>query len=806
MPKPQRVDRPENQVAFLGSLLDSLSDAIVAVDRNHAIVEWNKGAERLFGHARADVLGRELDSLVGGARTSEAARITGAIMTRGEKLVNVETIRFRKNGSPVPVSISATPLIDRGKFQGSVAIYRDIRARKKLEMAQARIEKELKALQDQGTTIVNSLAEGIIREDEKGFVIFVNPSLERLLGYPSDELVGRHWKKIVPPDDLRSLRTKTRTRGTTTLEQYEARLLAKSGEIVPVLISAQSLFERSRFRGVLSAVTNITELKKIEQELQKSREEAQKANRAKSEFLANMSHEIRTPMNGVIGMIELALDTTLSTEQRDFLTAARASAESLLTIINDILDFSKIEARMVEFEPISFPLHDSFTDIVATLALVAQRKGLELICHVPPAIPDSVVGDLGRIRQVLINLVNNAIKFTEKGEVVVDVDVESQTEKTITLKVLVRDTGIGIPKAKQKAVFRAFVQADGSMTRRFGGTGLGLAIASQLVEMMGGRIWVESEVGRGTTFGFTTPLKLEAKPKPRPAPVEPRILQGLPVLVVDDNATNRAILREMLTNWSMAPSEAVGGRAALEILRQRKRKGEACKLLLIDVHMPEMDGFSLVSRIKQDPDLAGIPVLMLTSADRRGDLLRSRELGIAGYLSKPIKQTDLFDAIMIAVGSQEPAREEQPLITLQSLREGRPRYQILLGEDNPINQKVATRLLEKNGHTVVTAGDGRRVLAALKEGDFDIVLMDVQMPRMSGFEATAAIRKSERGTKSHIPIVAMTAHAMKGDRARCLESGMDDYLSKPLRPEEVFETIDRAIKAPRSSITKERAR
>jgi PAS domain S-box-containing protein len=806
MSKPPPSERRGNHVAFLKSLLDSLSDAIVAVDRNHAIAEWNKGAERLFGHTRADVIGKELDSLVGGTRAGEAARITGAIMTRGEKLVNVETIRFRKDGSPVPVSISATPLIDRGVFQGSVAIYRDISARKRMEKAQARIQKELKALQDQNATIVNSLAEGIIQEDEKGYVTFVNPSLERLLGYTSADLIGRHWKKFVPPADLLSLRNKTRTRTTMTLEQYEARLLAKSGRVVPVLISAQSLFDRGRFRGVLSAVTDITEPKRIEQELQKSREEAQAANRAKSAFLANMSHEIRTPMNGIIGMIELALDTSLTTDQRDFLTAARASAESLLTIINDILDFSKIEARMVEFEPIPFALHDSFADIVATLALAAQRKGLELICHIPPSLPDAVVGDLGRIRQVLVNLAGNAIKFTDRGEVVVDIGIESRTEDGIVLRVLVRDTGIGIPKAKQKDVFKAFVQADGSMTRRFGGTGLGLSISSQLVEMMDGRIWVESEVGRGSTFGFTTPLKLDLRPATKPAAVEPRILQGLPVLVVDDNATNRAILREMLTNWSLAPHEADGGRAALDLIRIHKRKGTPFKMILVDAHMPGMDGFSLVARIKADPDFAAVPVLMLTSADRRGDLDRSRELGIAAYLSKPVKQSDLFDAIMIALGSQALAREERPLITIQSLREGRPRYRILLAEDNPINQKVATHILEKRGHTVVTAGDGKKALAALKDGAFDLVLMDVQMPRMSGLEATAAIRKAERRTKTHIPIVAMTAHAMKGDRERCLAAGMDEYLSKPLRPEELFKTVDGVIKALRPSVTKERAR
>jgi PAS domain S-box-containing protein len=656
------------------------------------------------------------------------------------------------------------------------------------------METELRTLKEFNENIVNSLAEGVILEDARGLITFVNPSLEKLLGYSAAELIGQHWRKVVDPAEVDRLRSKTRSRGTTTLEHYESLFRAKDGRAVPVLVAAQSRIAGGRVRSVLSAVTDITDLKRIERELQQSREGAQAANRAKSEFLANMSHEIRTPMNGIIGMVELALDTTLTAEQRDFLTAARASAESLMTILNDILDFSKIEARMIEFEPVPFALHDSLTDIAATLAYVAQKKGLELLCHVPPSLPGRVVGDLTRLRQILLNLISNAIKFTEKGEVVLDVRLESQTGSEIVLRFAVRDTGIGIAKAKQMAIFNAFVQADGSTTRRYGGTGLGLAIAKQLVEMMGGRISVDSEPGRGSTFAFTTRLELP-KSAPRPkAAVEPAFLQNLPVLIVDDNATNRTILTEMLTSWSMIPTAASGGLEALRILRRAAARRKPFKLLLIDSNMPGLDGFALVERIKTDPAHARAPMLILTSADRRGDLSRSREMGISAYLTKPIRPSDLFDAIMMAMGAG--AAEGRPLITKSVLENGKSRYRILLAEDNPINQKVAVHMLERNGHSVVTASNGRKARDLALRGGFDLMFMDVQMPKLNGYEATAQIRRAEKRSGRHLPIVAMTANAMKGDREKCLDAGMDDYLSKPLKLEDLLQSIERVGRAP----------
>lgn len=787
---------------FLESLFNSLNDGIVSMNKKNMITEWNQAAERIFGYRRQEVLGKNLDRLIGGSKSLEATLVTANVMMKRQRIVNLETVRFRNDGTPVPVSISASPILSDDKFLGSVAIYKDITEWKRKEEEQRLIEREIRALKKFNETIVTSLAEGIVLENAKGFITFVNPTLEKLLGYTPGELIGSHWQALVHPAELKKIKEKTRSRTKTTIEHYESRFMTKDGKAIPVLVSAQSLFYKNRIKSVLSAISDITPQKDIERELQTAKEEARSASRAKGEFLANMSHEIRTPMNGIIGMIELALGTSLTTEQKDFLKAARASAESLLTILNDILDFSKIEAGMIEFESISFNLRDSITDIVATLALAAHKKKLELACRVSPSIPDLVVGDLGRLRQIIVNMVSNAIKFTEEGEVVVDVKAESRTDRDIVLHIAVKDTGIGIPAAKKDDIFRAFVQADGSMTRKYGGTGLGLAISSQLVEMMGGKIWVNSTVGKGSTFHFTTRLELrkQAEP-PRPA-VEPKVLQDLPVLIVDDNATNRSILKEMLESWSMKPVVADSGLSALSLLKIRARNRNPIKLALVDSNMPGMDGFSLIDRIKNDPAFSGSTILMLTSAERLGDLKKSKDLGIAAYLTKPIKPSALFDAIMMGIGSASLNKEERPLVTGQYLRENRRHLRILLAEDNLINQKVAVRLLEKNGHKITAADDGKKVLETWKKEHFDLILMDVQMPELNGFEVTTAIRKTEKKTKAHVPIVAMTAHAMKGDRERCLDAGMDDYLSKPLRPEELLATIERVVADRRSSFLK----
>jgi PAS domain S-box-containing protein len=645
-----------------------------------------------------------------------------------------------------------------------------------------------------------------------GWNVYFNQHWMEYTGLTLEESYGNGWNQPFHPDDQQrawlAWQHATASIGTYVLE---CRLRRADGVYRWWLIRGLPL--RDTAGNVIKwfgTCTDIHDLKLAELEISRTNQALQMeiverkraehaadaASRSKSEFLANMSHEIRTPLNGVIGMTELILGTQLSTEQREYVDMVKSSGESLLTVINDILDFSKIEAGMLAVDVIPFDLNDCLATTIKQLATRAHVKALELAYDIHPDVPTALSGDPHRLQQIVTNLLGNAIKFTEQGEVILKVEVETRTEQKVTLRFSVTDTGIGVPPEQQAAIFKPFTQADGSTTRKYGGTGLGLAISTNLVALLGGRIWLESEIGKGSTFHFTVSFDLQLVPLHETATRDAQMmrLRDMPVLVVDDNAVNRRILESMLKHWRMKPVLAASGRAGVAAMQESKRAGAAFPLVLLDSHMPVMNGFSVVEEIRKDPELAGATVLMLTSAGHRGDAARCRALGIAAYLTKPISKAELLEAIFVVL--RPPSSPNPEVVTRHTLRENRRQLRILLAEDNRVNQLVATRVLEKRGHTVVVAMNGREALAALDapgSGLFDLILMDVQMPEMGGLEATQIIRAREQSSGTHLPIIAMTAHAMKGDEERCLEAGMDGYVSKPFQVEDVFATIDRVL-------------
>jgi PAS domain S-box-containing protein len=801
----KRTEESLRREQFLfGLLLRSIPDNIYFKDRKSRFLRINEPMARLFGLRDAsEAIGKRDFDFFTGEHAHQAYEDEQRAMSTGEAIVDLEEKETWPDGHVTWVSTTKIPFRDeRGNITGLVGISRDITGRKQAEDA-------LRKSEEQTRVIIDSAYDAFVMIDAAGRIIDWNRQACAVFGWSREEAIGLLMSTAIVSPQSREAHQQGMQQFLATGDSQilnkivEITAQDKTGREFPVELTIQPIQRGDSF-AFSAFIRDITARKHTETALREAKEAAEAGARAKSEFLANMSHEIRTPMNGVIGMTGLLLDTKLDPQQREFTEAVRVSADTLLTVINDILDFSKIEAGKLTFEHLDFDLVETIESTLDMLAERAQGKGIELTSGVRPDVPVNLRGDPGRLRQILMNLLGNAIKFTEHGEVVVRVFKESETEEHAVLRFTVVDTGIGIPHAVQERLFQAFTQADTSTTRRFGGTGLGLAIARQLVTMMSGEIGVQSEPGKGTTFWFTA--RFEKLPGGlRPARTENRDLTDLRVLVVDDNATNRQILRHQVVAWKMQKGSAAGGHEALQLLRAAVAAGAPYDIALLDMQMPEMDGLTLARAIKADPSIAPTRLIILTSLGHISDSEEWKAAGIDAYLVKPVKQSRLFDSLVDAMGKGRvqsiltdsaspatiPEAEDPPL----------PKMRILVAEDNPVNQKVALGQLQRLGCNADVVANGLEVLAALPRLHYDVILMDCQMPEMDGFEATLTIRKREQDTRSHCPwkgpvyIIAMTANAMQGDREKCLAAGMDDYVSKPVRLTELHAALARLILA-----------
>src|SRR3984893_13018198 len=778
-------------------LVEQFPDAVL-IHHQGRILFANRACVSLFGASSSgELLGRQMFDFV---HPDDREAVRKRIREHAHNFTSVrhsETRLTGLNGKETCTEVMACSITYLGQASMQV-VYRDISQRKEAEKKLLDSEASLAAAQR--VAHLGSWQRDLIDLDDWAR----NPlrwsdEMFRLLGYSVGEVEASraNFDRAIHPEDrdrireLMSVAIRERRPYNT-----DYRIIWPDGTERNLYSQADVVYDEKTKKPskIIGVVQDITDQKRSEQELILAKEAAEAGNRAKSEFLANMSHEIRTPLNGVMGMTDLVLETDITPEQREYLETVKLSADSLLTVINDILDFSKIEAGKVDLELDDFNLRDSLEATLKTLALRADEKGLELLCEIAPSVPDVVQGDSNRLRQVVVNLIGNAIKFTDWGEVALNVQVAAEEGDDRIIHFTVSDTGIGIPPEKQKLIFQPFAQADNSTTRKYGGTGLGLTISKRLVGLMDGNMWVDSEVGRGTQFHFTVRLKTSEKPIEVGTIAPPETLQGVKVLIVDDNRTNRRILDGMLKRWDMKSTSVEDGEEALVQLTSAQNAGEPYTLVLTDMHMPKMDGFSLIQQIRQRRELSTAIIMMLTSAGHRGEGARCQELGGYAYLLKPIRQSELREAIARVLGA--PAQKGAiPLITRYSLQDARDPQTILtvlVAEDNAVNQLLATRLLEKRGHRVVMTANGREALNALAKDRFDLVLMDVQMPEMDGLQATRALREKEmeKGDGFHQAVIALTAPAMKGDQERCLAAGMDGFLTKPIRTQELDAILD----------------
>ena len=774
----------EYQVEFekflLATLLEAVPDSVYFKDADSRFIRLSRSCAEKFGlDDPADALGKSDADFFARDHAKKAFADERRIMKTDEPVLAEIEEETYDEGRITWSSTTKVPLKDkRGKVIGTFGISRDVT---KQIVAERKLQRERDLLK----TIIDNVPDLIYAKDRSGRFVTANRALLELLNLDSVEsLVGKTDYDFSPPelacnyvaDDQIVMRNQE-----PLLDQEESFRLEDGKEICLLTNKVPLLNKEEEVVGVVGICHDITRRKLADEKVRKAKELADRANQAKSDFLANMSHEIRTPLNAVIGMTDLVLDTKLDPTQRNFLTMVQDAGETLLSVINDILDFSKIEAGKLDIDSFPFNVREGLGDTLKTLGLKAHTKGIELAFRVAPDVPQFVVGDLARLRQVIINLVGNAIKFTEQGEVVVELSVAPGLGDQMQLQASVRDTGIGIPEGKQQTVFNEFEQADTSTTRKFGGTGLGLAIASRLVKLMGGEISVLSEEDEGSEFRFSASVM---RAPDKTAPSQDRgvvVVGGTRVLVVDDNHTNLEILNEMLSSWGMQPTLAESGEDALSRFNELAENGSSFGLIISDVNMPEMSGFDFVEKVRGNLDVAQTPVILLTSGGREGDQALIQQLGVALRLMKPVKQSELFNAIVHTLGISSPEQ-------LQAAESNEPKKQspgslnILLAEDNLINQKLAIGVLRKHGHQVSVAGTGQEVLRSLSKNSYDLILMDVQMPVMDGLETTRAIRHLENENHSpRVPIIAMTAHAMKGDREKCLEAGMDEYVAKPIR-------------------------
>ncbi|UCF39921.1 MAG: response regulator [Gemmatimonadota bacterium] len=780
----QRLARSEAVAArdrsFLDELVSSAPDAIAAVSREGRVLGVNPAFEELFGYGVAETVGRPLSELIVPDDQRERSDLIDDWVRAGRAVVT-ETDRRHRNGTLIPVRVSAAAAGEEA--HGAILlIYDDL-------TAQRRAERALRDAEEQYRELVEEASDLVWQVDRDGHWTYLNQATRRIYGAAPEELLGRRFTELVDPEHVKRDQAAFRDvlRGGQSTD-YETVHRDTGGRTRHLSIASRPVRDATgAVVGARGIARDVSERVAAREALEAAREAAERAVEAKSAFLATMSHEIRTPMNGVLGMLELLLDGDLSAEARRSAELARSAAESLLAVINDVLDFSKIEAGQVELEETTFDLPALVTSVVRLLAVNASAKGVDLACDLRPDVPHAVRGDPGRLRQVLSNLVGNAIKFTPSGEVVVLVELDGAEDGKAVTRFTVSDTGVGIAPDKLERVFEDFTQADVSTARKYGGTGLGLAISQRLVRLMGGEIEAISAEGHGSEFTFALALPVATERVGAPEPSELEVLKGVRALVVDDNPTHRRVVSEILVPAGVALDEVAGARAGLESLRQARADGKAYDLAIIDAYMPGQDGFELAQTVREDPDLGDTRLMMLTSAGQRGDGQRCRDLGIEAYLTKPASRLELLEAAA-AVMAGHASESGRDLITRYSIRKTRARLRVLLAEDNPVNREVAAAMLRRRGHEVVTVTNGVEAVAAVRGQQYDVVLMDVEMPEMDGVQATREIRSDPN--LGELPIVAVTAHVMTSERERCGAAGMTGFVVKPFKPYELFAAVE----------------